>query len=230
MENDWVDRRITATGFSYRPPRVVVLLGPMGSAKSLSFTSHIYRCSASGLKCLVLKHRLDNRYTKEAKIISHNQAVLVTGGNTTVSYFDSETVRDWIDKNETFWEYDVIGIDEAHLLVIDGREDETLLSRFAEMIVKKLKKSFVLTALDRWFTGKEIRIISRMISDVKPEKLEYLVGICEFCRSENGIFTKKHSKENGNITEKIDREEDHISIGGFETYSTCCRSCFDVIQ
>ena len=207
---------------------LTVFLGPMCTGKTMSLIKEIHKLASVGNPCLVLKHNADTRYTKEPKIIAHNNACLTGTELIHVHYFNSDTVRGWLQEKESFRNYHVIAMDEAHLLAINGREEHTLLACLAQYIVCTLNKTFVITALDRWYTGSPIKIIENLLTMVKPDKIKYLNGICKKCKSERGIFTCKMTQKpflycSEDIPKK---EEEYIAIGGTELYEVLCRNCF----
>jgi len=203
-------------------PVFVAIIGPMGTAKTLKLMEMVHKRAQGGFKCLALKHQHDIRYTTEPMIVSHNQATLKSDTNIKVDFYNTQTILGWLEKKEKFDQYDVIAMDEAHFLTIGCKEDYEILGRLAQYIVATLKKTFVFTAIDRWFTGTPVRMVFQAIHMVQPDKIHTCRGICKLCQNEHGIYTMR----TGTLP-PIQKEEDHVWVGGFETYLTVCRVCFN---
>lgn len=80
---------------------ITTIIGPMFSGKTTEFIRLIDRQRLSGKKCLIIKHSIDDRFTNNNNIITHND-------------FNYDKC-DIIYTNElNYYEgYDVIGIDEG---------------------------------------------------------------------------------------------------------------------
>lgn len=203
-------------------PRVVAILGPMGVGKTLQLMEHIDRFARCGFKCLILKHEADDRYTKEPLLIAHNSAQLVPSKFVEIAYFNVDVIKALLQSKEEFPGYDIVALDEAHLLTIGSVDCPNLLSHLASYIVNDIQKGFIFTAIDRWASGDIVSNVAHCLNTIKPDEITYCKGICGTCKSPYGIFTKKIASGNS----PIKKEEDNVEVGGFDKYTTVCRMCF----
>jgi thymidine kinase len=134
-----------------------------------------------------------------------------------------------------FAEYDVIAIDEAHLLTIDSCGDDEMLKYFVSFLLKDLKKAVIITTVDRWFCGKPIKMIQNTLDEIKPDKLKMLHTACKVCGGRKAIYTMKIENEK-NIAKNMAKEhichseEEHIEVAALSRYKPVCRECFELSE
>lgn len=176
-----------------------VVIGPMFSGKSSYALSYVRRQRAIGKRVIVIKPDIDNRYSAENYMVTHD--------------LDKVPCMLWkVDKplceidNFTLQEYDYFVIEEAQFF--------QHLKHFCHEVLFNRRKNILLVGLDGCAQQNkfgEILDIIPMATSVKK-----LTAMCSVCRDGTPApYTKKVKNSN---------EEGQVDIGGAEKYVAVCLS------
>tara|TARA_A100001011_G_C13997699_1_gene709987 strand:- start:22 stop:579 length:558 start_codon:yes stop_codon:yes gene_type:complete len=170
-----------------------IIMGPMFSGKSFELIRRIRLLKILEKKFLVLKPIIDNRYSKDNVICTHN--------------YDKEKclqVKKLFDcYNDNFDDYDTIFIDEAQFFPD--------LKSFVLECIEKLNINIVLTGLD----GDYLRRPFGQIFDLIPYSDSCIkkTALCKMCMNGNkALFSHRLCKENKQIL-----------VGSTDSYIPVCR-------
>jgi thymidine kinase len=184
--------------YSRKHSKFELIIGPMYSAKSSTLIAKIKRYTTQ-LKCCIIKHSIDTRYTTGNEIITHSGdkynsvPIIITN--------DLAVIDDIIG------EYDVIGIDELQFY------------KSPMYILKWLGKSkhVIACGLDGDANGHPFGDIHLLVPHA--DKITKLNAMCDLC-GYKATYTMKRPEYNADhLTSQID-------IGGKEKYIAVCRECF----
>jgi thymidine kinase len=171
-----------------------IVVGPMFSGKSTYALSYIRRQRAIGKKVLVIKPNIDNRYSQEQVLVTHNQE------QTSCVLWDVETD---ICPTEQMIQSDCIVLEEAQFF--HG------LSKFIEWFLQAHKKDILIVGLDgdahQCSFGEILHCIPWATSITK------LNALCCHCR--DGTLAPYTKKKRGDTHEQVD-------VGGAEKYESVC--------
>jgi thymidine kinase len=175
--------------------RLDIIIGPMFSGKSFELIRRIRLLKILEKKYLVIKPKIDNRYTKDNVICTHN-------------YDREECIQvknlyDSIQPNSNF-DYDTIFIDEAQFF--------TDLKEFVLDVLENKKINVVLAGLDGDFMRKPFGQVLELIpfSDTCVKKN----ALCKMCKDGTyALFSHRLSKNNG----------EQVLVGSTEIYTPVCR-------
>ncbi|RHY56339.1 hypothetical protein DYB30_003189 [Aphanomyces astaci] len=79
-----------------------LIIGPMFSGKSTELIRRMRRYQHAQLKCMVVKSKIDDRYTNDSLVSTHDRQMMKANPLTRLE-----------DMGDEFMKYDVIGIDEG---------------------------------------------------------------------------------------------------------------------
>ena len=170
----------------------------MFSGKTTELLHRISKCHSVNQRVFVVNHALDNRYSKENNIKSHDEYSFsaVTVGS--LSEIDENTRLD-VDT-------DVIAIDEAQFFP-DLKE---FVVKFAEVYGKRVIVSGLMSDYKREKFGDLIDLLHY------TNDITYKSALCLHCSDgTKAIFTKKN---------ELDGPQ--IDVGSDDKYVPLCRKCF----
>ncbi len=176
---------------------VTLILGPMFSSKTLELISIYERYKYTKKKVLVIKHSIDNRYSNDSYLCTHNNIKIPALECTNL--YDIET----IDRINIL-DYDVILIDEIQFFK-DNFE-------FCNNMANKGKIVYA-SGLSSNFKREMFKNMDMMISNA--DNIIFKQAVCQICYINNASFTIRLSNET--------RE---IIIGGDNIYKAVCRKCY----
>jgi thymidine kinase len=212
----------------WQRPYCSVKVGPMGSGKSQQLTDEVTKLALQNYSCIVFKFHMDDRYSKDAEIISHNNARLTSGSHPNIQIrCIADTALDaWLNRdtshpdytvlNDAIFSFDVFAIDEAHFA--KGRH---ILTRLRDYVVDERGKILVIAAIDKFYDLKPVPTVAEII--FYAEKVDFRVAVCRVCRREAAIYTVKVAHYNNHM--KIEDSDVREEVGGEETYMAACGHC-----
>lgn len=171
-----------------------LIIGPMFSGKSTELIRHIRMLKVINASYVVIKPRMDTRYSSDNKIVSHNQ--------------DSEGCIVADDLNEIS---DETIRDTNYLIVDEGQFLQNLKSKVLYW-VESLGKNVIVGGLDGDFQRNPIGEILQLIpyADSYTKK----TALCKVCNDGTAaLFSHRMSNVN----------KDQICIGSTESYIPVCR-------
>jgi len=170
----------------------------MFSGKSTRLVRKINRCKIAGRNIISFKPIMDNRYTSDGYIVTHDDShakcFLISKGSQLIEIFDQEHSKSTIDS---------VAIDEAFM--IDDIADavvELFYNRKVSVYISSLDLSFSLSPFD------EIATLLSHATKVKKCK-----AVCPTCGEDASYTMRKSSGNNSQIT-----------VGGSELYEPRCLS------
>lgn len=173
-----------------------VVMGPMFSGKTSYALSYVRRQRAIGKRVLVVKPDIDNRYTNEEFVVSHNQDKLEC------MLWNTKEPLCQIKLN-TILNYDCFVVEEAQFF--------KHLHHFCEGMLLHHKKHILIVGLDGCAKQKKFG----EILDVIPlaTSVTKLTALCQLCK--NGTPAPYTST-------KYEANEEQVSVGGAEKYIAVC--------
>jgi thymidine kinase len=177
--------------------KVTVILGNMYSGKSTRLLHYVTRASIAGRRYLLVKPRIDNRYS-DSEVVSHD------GARVSAVVLDSHRSLTALDL-----EIDVILIDEVQFFSPEiWRVVDDYAARGVDVYVAGLSTDFM---------GQPFEASARvaMIAD----SIENLTAVCSKC-GDDAVWTQMVV---GGV-EVTDGER--VQVGGSEMYEPRCRRCF----
>ncbi len=183
---------------------IEVIVGPMYAGKSEELIRRVNRVKIAGLKVLVFKPLIDDRYCAD-KIISHNGKEIGC-----YSVEDGGEILEII-KNE---DYDVLAIDEVQFL---GERMVEVCQYAAEE-----GKRVLVSGLDMNFRGEPFGNVPDLMAIA--EYVTKLTAICQVCKMP---ATRTQRLVNGKPAKYDDPV---IMVGARESYEARCRKCHQVFK
>ena len=178
--------------------KLELIIGPMFSGKSTELIRQIKRFRAIDKKVLVIKPKLDNRYS-QYKLVSHN--------NNSENCIVFENL-DNIDY-DIFNDYEIIIIDEAQFFIN--------LKQFVLHLVEKLNLYVIIGGLDGDYKREPFGEILELIPYADDYKK--LSALCKYCNNGTpAIFTKRIIEN-----KQDDINTNQILIGSNDYYIPLCR-------
>jgi|TARA_Y100000389_G_scaffold39207_1_gene33631 thymidine kinase len=176
-----------------------IILGSMFAGKTTELVKEYKRHESCGFECLFINHKIDTRYVKEENKTSTHDRVFINSINIGDNLFDFFKKQSFLDR------YDVVLINEGQFF-----QD---LYKFVDYIVNSLHKKVYVCGLDGDYKRKKIG----SILDIIPlcDDVIKLKAICSNCKTNDGIFTYRLTKEKEQI------------VVGVENYSVLCRKCYN---
>ena len=151
------------------------IFGPMFSGKTSELMRKINRHRLAKKKCLVINFKMDDRYSTEEKIVSHDQIMIDAMKVKTLN----DIPQKLIDSSE------VIGIDEAQFF-------RNLIDKAQEWANQG--KIVIIAALDCTFQMKPFNKVTDLLAI--SEHVKKLSAVCMDC-GKNAFFTKRITSEMG---------------------------------
>jgi thymidine kinase len=172
-----------------------IVLGPMFSGKTSYAISYIKRQKTIHKNVLAIKPNIDNRYSLDSMLITHNKESYpcITWDVSQAFYGHSDLLM-----------YDCIVIEEAQFF---KNLENTL-----RILLFKHRKHILLVGLDGDANQKSFGEILQCIPfSTKVTKLQ---ALCTFCKDGTPAhYTKKHD---------TDMTDEQIDIGGSDKYTAVC--------
>jgi thymidine kinase len=181
---------------------ITLFMGSMYSGKTARLISRMERYNLMKKRCVVIGWKDDNRYTDEAKIVSHNNS------SWPCRKMDDETLLKSVDQLAE--SYDVVGIDEG--CFFKSIVEACLALSEAGVIV-------YVSSLVGDFNRKPFGNICNLIPVCA--KVEQTFAICSGCSQENACFT--HLTKSSLKSIPVGSAG---LIGGTEKYQSLCPGCF----
>lgn len=172
-----------------------LVLGPMFSGKSTELIRRLTRYSLAGRHVLGIKNASDQRYSREALIVTHNQQKY--------SAVEAVTLLD-VDIGES----EVIGIDEGQFYP-DLLEACTRWANEGRLVIVSMLDG------DAHQEVFPINNIGKLVANA--ESIVKLTAVCHGCGDE-AAFTSLNSNDS-------ELDGNHVKIGGAELYHASCRAC-----
>ncbi|RHX97999.1 hypothetical protein DYB36_002186 [Aphanomyces astaci] len=145
-----------------------LIIGPMFSGKSTELIRRMRRYQHAQLKCMVVKSKIDDRYTNDSLVSTHDRQMMKANPLTRLE-----------DMGDEFMKYDVIGIDEGQFF--------TDLHSFCDDAANR-GKIVIVAALDGTFERKPFQHVCDLIP--RAESVTKLSAVCAICGSDAGILTR----------------------------------------
>lgn len=184
---------------------IEMIVGPMYAGKSEELLRRINRANIAGLRVLVFKPAIDDRYSVD-NIACHSgkqmKCVAVEG---------AQQLLDYINENS---EYDVLAIDEVQFL---GQEIVQVCQEAAND-----GKRVICSGLDMDFRGEPFEVVPDLMAIA--EFVTKLTAVCMVCKMP---ATKTQRLVNGKPAKYSDPI---ILVGAEEGYEARCRKCHEIIK
>ncbi|EQC27820.1 thymidine kinase [Saprolegnia diclina VS20] len=145
-----------------------LIIGPMFSGKTTELIRRMRRFHHAQLKCLVVRAVIDERYTKDDLVSTHDKQMI-----------PATPVRRLAEVNDVFRQYDVIGIDEGHFYPD--------LDAFCDMAADE-GKIVIVAALDGTFERKPFPQVCGLVP--QAESVTKLSAVCAVCGTD-AAFTRR---------------------------------------
>ena len=187
-------------------PKLKVYVGPMFSGKSTRLLDQVKRYQIAKKNVLCVKPTLDNRYTNEGFIITHNDAHLkcynIASGKDLLALFEQQNASQKVD---------LIAVDEAFMI---DNISESLLNLFYTYKIDVIVSSIDMSASNLPF--KDISEILSHATHVKKCK-----AVCTICGADASYTSRKFS---------LDEAEGQVRVGGSDLYEPRCLAHHDVLN
>jgi thymidine kinase len=177
--------------------KLILITGPMWSGKTTELLRLFDRKTRASLKCLLVKHGIDNRYG-ENLVATHTN---IEGYSNKVQALSCESISDIFTK-VTVTDYNSIFIDEIQFFVDKTRCLE-ILKHGVDVVVAGLNgdwKQEMFPDMDKLFA---------CASDIR-----LLTAICGVCKKNEACYTSKICTTNS-----------QIDVGGADKYVPTCLYC-----
>jgi thymidine kinase len=215
-------------------PGITTLFGPMNSQKTSYGFLIVRKCISSGLKCIIIKHKDDNRFNMEKEIelikddfehenpsnerelliASHDRDFIRSAESCLIieveklSQFNIELVND----------YQFIWIDEGHFFLDIHTFSSTL---------EDMNKKVLVTTLFTDYKKDYFKHIAKLIAI--SSKVKKLSAKCDKCK-QDAHWTARIRELNDNdihINLNDKQDLDRFVVGTKDLYITVCKKCFD---
>lgn len=184
---------------------IEVIVGPMYAGKSEELLRRINRSKIAGLKVLIFKPAIDDRYSVD-NIACHSGKRMEC-----IAVVDSQQLLNYITENP---DYDVLAIDEIQFL---GHEIIQVCKNAADK-----GKRVICSGLDMDFRGEPFQIVPQIMAIA--EHVTKLTAICMTCKKP---ATRTQRLVNGKPAKFSDPI---ILVGAEEGYEARCRKCHIVLK
>ena len=180
---------------------LTVIFGSMYSGKTTELIRRITRFQSIKKRVLVINNRLDNRYSGEEAIVSHDEYKYNCVKCKTLNEIDTQ-MRIQAD-------VDVVAIDEGQFF--------PELKEYVLKFVEEYGKDVIVAGLIGDYKRQKFGSIIDLFN--YSDNIVHLKALCTNCTDGTlGIFTKKKCK-------KI-LVDDQIDVGSQEKYIALCRKCY----
>lgn len=184
---------------------IEMIVGPMYAGKSEELLRRINRANIAGLKVLVFKPAIDDRYSVD-NIACHNGKQMKC-----IAVEDAQQLQSYIKENP---DYDVLAIDEVQFL---GEEIIQVCKDSADS-----GKRVICSGLDMDFRGEPFQVVPQLMA--LAEYVTKLTAVCVVCKMP---ATRTQRLVNGKPAKYSDPI---ILVGAEEGYEARCRKCHEVIK
>ena len=183
--------------FSQNSGYLHLILGPMFSGKTTELIRIYNKYTACGIKCLMINHSYDTRYSNEGHVTSHSQGQIKS--------LNINRLQDLIESPFEAYEHDVILINEGQFFPD--------LYEVVKMLVDNQKKHVFVCGLDGDFKREKFG----QILDLIPlcDNVVKLKAVCQNCKKSDAIYTYRKTND---TQQTIVAEKD--------MYSALCRNCY----
>ncbi len=182
-----------------RGGRLELIIGPMFSGKTEELLRRARRYQVAGQTVLLIKHSLDDRYTKKSIVTTHNGQEM-----------PCITVGDLAGISSTY-HFDVMLVDEVQFF------NPAQVYNLYQWVVTRQKKTLICAGLDATFEMEPFLSVIQLIP--RAESVMKLTAVCMECREVEASFSKRLSTEN----------TAEVLVGGTEAYHAVCRACYTKI-
>lgn len=172
---------------------IQVIMGPMWSGKSSELLRR-YRLYQLKYRCCMIKHCIDNRYSEDKSVVTHDKLKC----NSNVIECDNN-IMSCINEASS---YEVICVDEGQFF--------NNLIQFCEKLANE-GSTVIVAGLDGDFHRKPFGEILQLIP--LSERVTKLSAICDF----------EHCKNNASFTFRTGNEGNIVMVGGADKYKAYCR-------
>lgn len=190
---------------------LIVITGPMWSGKTTELLRQYDRKTHAKVKCLLVKHGIDNRYSDEDIVTHTNTYGLHTKGSAK-TYSTIEEIIKYLNQAESKSEPEsepkgisTIFIDEIQFFP-DKHMCLDLLDAGIDVVVAGLNGDYKRTM----FQGMDILFAAA--SDIKM-----LTAVCGSCQKEGACYTARIA---------VSDSDNNIDVGGSDKYMAVCPSCY----
>lgn len=189
--------------------RLEVITGCMFSGKSEELIRRIDRANIGGLKTLLIKPRLDDRYG-EKKVATHYgrelEARCLKSGQEEIGKLER------LVGEENLIRADLVAFDEGNFFS----------NKLYPLVLKLIdrEKRVVVAGLDQTFAGDPFEPMPALMTEAND--LEKLTAVCTEC---GGTAIKTQRLIDG---EPAPADDDVIKIGGKGDYEARCRDCWEL--
>ncbi|MDR5659742.1 thymidine kinase [Serpentinicella sp. ANB-PHB4] len=181
---------------------IEMIVGPMYAGKSEELLRRVNRAKIAGLKVLLFKPGIDDRYTLDS-VACHSGKTMKC-----VPVESAKEVREYIKDAA----YDVLAIDEVQFL---GEDIIEVCKEAADS-----GKRVICSGLDMDFKGGAFQIVPEIMAIA--EQVTKLTAICMVCKKP---ATRTQRLVNGQPAKYSDPI---IMVGAEESYEARCRRCHEV--
>jgi thymidine kinase len=185
--------------FSQNSGYLHLILGPMFSGKTTELIRIYNKYTACGIKCLMINHSYDTRYSNEGHVTSHSRGQIKS--------LNINRLQDLIENDAC--EHDVILINEGQFFPD--------LYEVVKMLVDNQKKHVFVCGLDGDFKREKFG----QILDLIPlcDNVVKLKAVCQNCKKSDAIYTYRKTND---TQQTIVAEKDMYSSLCRNCYITCC--------
>jgi|SaaInlStandDraft_6_1057023.scaffolds.fasta_scaffold01970_6 thymidine kinase len=176
-------------------PQLDIIFGPMFAGKSTELIRRIRQLKTLDKKYIVIKHYIDNRYSKN-HIVSHNN-----DKETCIKFNTIKQVYNYLINDNNYKSIDTLFIDEAQFF-----ED---LKKYVLLILEQLKLNIIIVGLDGDFNREKF-----------GEILD-LIPYCDSCKKINALCKECNDGTPAIFTHRKNHNNKQIEIGN--NYISLCR-------
>ena len=161
--------------FSQNSGYLHLILGPMFSGKTTELIRIYNKYTACGIKCLMINHSYDTRYSNEGHVTSHSRGQIKS--------LNINRLQDLIENDAC--EHDVILINEGQFFPD--------LYEVVKMLVDNQKKHVFVCGLDGDFKREKFG----QILDLIPlcDNVVKLKAVCQNCKKSDAIYTYRKTND-----------------------------------
>lgn len=182
--------------------KIEVIVGPMFAGKTEELIRRVKRAEIAEQNVIVFKHIIDDRYSKENQVITHNgvkyKCILVG---------KSDEILDYINKDT-----DIVAIDEAQFFDDD-------IPKIVEILVEKGIR-VICSGLDMDFKKEPFLNMAKIMA--MADNVQKLTAICFKCKGEANLTQRLINGKPAKHSDPV------IMVGGKETYEARCRKCHKI--
>lgn len=176
---------------------VHMILGPMYSGKTSLLMRRIHRAEHGNQKCLVIKHKNDNRFGPADQLVNRSHHIVQNSENVRVLCLEGDALKD-------------LHVDELKIFIDEGQ----FFSHLKEFCLAQAKRGaeVVVAALDFDSDQNPFPCVNALMPWAKYEKA---TAICQKCREAEAP-----------VTQRLDRKASVLAIGDSEYTALCIKCAF----